>query len=191
MQIRAENSTIDAPSNTERFGPQHRDWYLSLRRQYGPAHVRFIMVAESPPISGRYFYDPAGSVSEPLFRAIMQCRGLTPATKEAGLRNLREAGWILVDSTYEAVNALSGPHRDEIIIRDYPLLREDVLALVPDRQTPLILIKANVCRLLEPRLREEGFNVLNRGRAVYFPSHGRQNEFQQQISTILKSVGGD
>ena len=191
MQIRAENSTIDAPSNTEQFGPQHRDWYLSLRRQYGPAHVRFILVAESPPISGRYFYDPTGSVSEPLFRAIMQCRELDPATKDAGLCDLREAGWILVDSTYEAINALTGSDRDKIIIRDYPLLRDDLLTLVSDRRIPLILIKANVCQLLAPRLSEDGFNVLNRGRTVYFPSHGRQNEFQQQISTILKTVRSD
>ena len=51
----------------------------------------------------------------------------------------------------------------------------------------MVLIKRNVCRLLEPRLTDEGFNVLNRGRVIYFPSTGRQKEFQQQFSAALQS----
>jgi len=58
----------------------------------------------------------------------------------------------------------------------------------PDRSAPLILIKENVCRLLEARLREDGFNVLNAGRVIYFPCHGRQNDFHRQFAAVLKSL---
>jgi hypothetical protein len=51
----------------------------------------------------------------------------------------------------------------------------------------MILIKANVCRILEPRLTNDGFNVLNKGRVIYFPSTGRQKEFEQQFRAVLKS----
>jgi hypothetical protein len=36
----------------------------------------------------------------------------------------------------------------------------DLAALMPDRSIPLILIKENVCRMLEHKLTEDGFNML-------------------------------
>ena len=57
------------------------------------------------------------------------------------------------------------------------------------KSTPVVLIKANVCRLLESRMKEDGFNVLNGGRAVYFPSNGRQPDFRRQFDAVLKSTG--
>jgi hypothetical protein len=39
--------------------------YLFLRREFEPATVTLVIIAESPPASGKYLYDPAGEVSEP------------------------------------------------------------------------------------------------------------------------------
>jgi hypothetical protein len=47
-----------------------RSAYLRLRRRYKPKRIKLIIVAESPPASGRYFYDPRGRVTEPLFAAL-------------------------------------------------------------------------------------------------------------------------
>jgi hypothetical protein len=137
-----------------------RDDYIALRRRYQPESVRLIIVAESPPASGRYFYDPTGAPSEPLFAALMRHLGLSPSTKEEGLREFQRAGWLLVDATYQAVDALKGVKRDAVIIRDYPLLRDDLANF--GRSTPLVLLKVNVRKILEPKLTAEGFNVLNR-----------------------------
>jgi hypothetical protein len=47
--------------------------YLAMRKQYQPAPVKLIIVAESPPASGKYFYDPSGScTAELLFREMMR-----------------------------------------------------------------------------------------------------------------------
>jgi hypothetical protein len=90
------------------------------------------------------------------------------------------------------VNDLDDRDADRVIIRDYHLLRDNLAALLPDRWSPIILMKANVCRLLEPKLAEDGFNnVLNHGRVVYFPNNGRQKDFQRQFSAILKSARSD
>ena len=70
----------------------------------------------------------------------------------------------MVDATYQPVDKLgkvAGPDRDAVIARDYPLLFDDLTNLIPNRFVPLVLIKANVCRLLEPRLSDDGFVVLN------------------------------
>ena len=63
-----------------------------------------------------------------------------------------------------------------------------IIALSPNLSVPLVLIKANVCKLLESRLRDDGFNVLNRGRAIYFPSHGWQGRFHIQFGEVCGGV---
>ena len=75
-----------------------------------------------------------------------------------------------------------------MIIRDFPLLVKD-LARVATKTSPIVLIKSSVCQLLESRLLNEGYNVINGGGVIYFPSHGRQRQFAQQFNAILKAAG--
>ncbi len=164
--------------------------YLSLRRRYEPKSLTLVIIAESPPASEKYFYDPEGRPSEPLFAALMKQLGCLPLTKEEGLREFQRIGWVLVDATYEPVNALSDSDCDRIIARDYLLLLDDLKSLIAGHPIPLVLIKANVCRILEPKLAADGLNVLNHGRVIYFPATGRQKQFQQQFAEVLNSSGG-
>jgi hypothetical protein len=167
-----------------------RDEYLRLRRAFEPSTPRLIIVAESPPASGRYFYDPNGLVTEPLFSALMKQLNVAVRTKEAGLQEFQRRGWVLVDATYEPVNALATPSmRNRIIVRDFPHLIGDLSQLDGSRTTPLILVKANVCWLLEPKLVDAGFDVGNCGRRVPFPSTGQQPAFHRTFSEILKETG--
>jgi hypothetical protein len=128
--------------------------------------------------------------SEALFAALMRQLGISPISKENGLLEFQRRGWVLVDATYEPVNTTKCSSRDGVIARDYPLLRDDLATLMPKRSSPLVLIKANVCRILEPKLAKDGFNVLNGGRVIYFPGTGWQREFQRQFSAVLQ-CGGD
>jgi hypothetical protein len=48
--------------------------------------------------------------------------------------------------------------------------------------------KKNVCRRLEPKLKEAGFKVLNGGLEISFPSNGRQPEFHEKFPAILKRL---
>jgi hypothetical protein len=162
-----------------------RSGYLSFRRKFEPSTVKLAIVAESPPASGKYFYNPAGKITEPLFAALMGQIHFDPVTKESGLQAFQQKGWVLIDATYEPVNGLKGKARDQVILRDYPLLRDDLTAILPDRSTPIVLVKENICRLLEPKLKEDGLNVLNKGRLVYFPAFGRQEDFRRQFGAIV------
>jgi hypothetical protein len=95
-----------------------RDYYLRLRRVHEPENIRLVIVAESPPASGKYFYDTTGSTKEPLFAAIMRQLDLSPTTKEIGLHELKQRGWVLVDATYQPVDKLTkdaSHDRDEVI----------------------------------------------------------------------------
>ena len=95
----------------------------------------------------------------------------------------------MVDATYEPVNkGLTDSSRNKAIERGYPLLRDDLAGLTPDRSAPLVLIKANVCRILRPKLVRDGFNVLNRDGAIPFPSTDQQKNFHERFGAILRSA---
>jgi len=113
---------------------------------------------------------------------------LAPTTKEIGLRELQQRGWVLIDAIYHPVDKLPKDRshdRDEVIAKDYPLLLVDLSTLTPDRSIPLVLIKANVCRMLDTLLTKDGFSLLNGGRSIYFPSTGQQTKFKSQFGAAL------
>jgi hypothetical protein len=166
-----------------------REAYLRYRRDYEPEEVTLAIIAESPPASGKFFYDPSGTTAEPLFAALIKQIGICPCTKQDGLMELQRRGWILIDSTYQPVNSRKISDRNSVIVGDYGLLCADLSSLIPDRSAPLLLIKANVCRILEPRLVQNGFNVLNHGEVVYFPANGWQRKFHQQFGAIRSRAG--
>ena len=85
-----------------------RSEYLSFRRKFEPSIVKLVIMAESPPASGKYFYNPAGKITEPLFAALMKQIRFDPVTKERGLQAFQQKGWVLIDATYEPVNGLKG-----------------------------------------------------------------------------------
>ena len=64
---------------------KQRSEYLHLRRKFEPASVTLVIVAESPPTGGKYFYDLDVKVSELLFNALMKQLGIQPKTKFEGL----------------------------------------------------------------------------------------------------------
>jgi hypothetical protein len=161
-----------------------------MRACYTPQHPQLIFVLESPPKSGLYFYDPTGRVSEPLFSAMMtDVLGIKPATKNDGLKAFAARGCLLVDATYSPVNHdhLSPRERNALILQDFPLLEADLPEYArPD--TRLVIVKANVCDLLEARLTGAGFTVLNKGRRIPFPSTGQQGKFRVLITEVLSGV---
>ena len=165
-----------------------KDYYHKLRAKYIPQHLKLVIIAESPPAGGRYLYDLTGGVGEPLFRALMHdVLGISPASKEEGLSEFAKAGYLLVDATYVPVNKSFSPkERDAKILEDYPLLLKDLNELLPSRATDILLVKANVCRLIDARLQSDGYNVINRGVVVPFPAFGNQGRFRDVVTGLLK-----
>jgi hypothetical protein len=164
-----------------------REEYLRFRAPYLPERRKIVFVLESPPKSGLYFYNPDGRVSEPLFSAMMKdVIEITPESKDQGLREFATRGFLLIDATYTPVNHdhLSAKDRDKLILKDLPVLVEELHGCVgPD--TGIVLVKANICTLLEPILSAHGFAILNRGRSIPFPSTGQQGKFREAVRQVL------
>lgn len=170
------------------LGGLTRDEYLRYRTPYLPQNRKIIFVLESPPKSGLYFYNPEGKVAEPLFGAMMKdVIGTMPSTKDHGLREFASRGFLLVDATYTPVNHdhLSAEQRNKRILEDLPILVDELRGYMsPD--TGIVLVKANVCALLEPALVAHGFPILNRGTVIPFPSTGQQNRFRKAVREVLR-----
>ena len=166
-----------------------KEYYLTLQKKYHPQDLKLIFILESPPISGLYFYDCSGKTSEPLFNELMKLFKINAKNKEEGLREFQNRGYLLIDSTYKQINDLRGKDRDNEILDDYVLLVEDLKEINPTKSIPLILVKANVCKLLENPLTREGFRVLNDGVVIPFPSTGQQKRFHSKVLDVLTTEG--
>jgi hypothetical protein len=166
-------------------------YYEELRRRWipSPSRLQLILVGESPPASGKYFYDTKGEASEPLFRAIMDSlMGISPNTKEEGLAAFKAAGYLLLDATYEPINDKPPKERNAILKRDAAELMQYLFYSCPKRRPPIVLIKRNVCQILEPILMDAGLNVSNQGRVVQFPTHGNQPKFKASFAAVLENA---
>jgi hypothetical protein len=171
-----------------------KSYYLVRRVKYQPNPIELIIIAESPPIGGTYFYDEDGKASEALFSAMMKVLNVKRVSKEEGLGLFKKAGWFLVDATYEHLNdGRSDKQRNGVIDRDYKLLCGDLLTLSPDRLVRIVAIKKNVCERLVKRLKADGFNVLNDDDPNDWPPFPMypKNEvaFHQRFGAILDRNG--
>lgn len=160
------------------------EYYHRHRNKYLPDDLKYIFILESPPVSGLYFYDENGKTSEPLFMEMMKLFGIKAKDKKEGLKQFQKAGYVIVDATYKPVNHLKGQKRNEVILNDFALLLEDLKKINADKKVPLVLVKANICRLLEPLLKQEDFLIKNNGVVVPFPSSGQQKRFREEISKL-------
>ncbi len=165
----------------------NKDDYLNLRNQYQPNNLRHIFILESPPVSGKYFYDERGKTSEPLFNAMMKFIEFTSSNKKEGLEYFQKCGYLLVDATYRQINNLTESKRKQIICDDFKFLLEDLSNINPQKTIPLILVKANICETLEQPLEKNGFTVLNNGISISFPSNGNQNKFHEKLVQVCNS----
>jgi hypothetical protein len=134
-----------------------KDDYARVRKPFVPLETKPIFVCESPPISGPYFYDPSNGFHGPLFTAMMRdVLEFEPDSKERGLHERANRGYLLLDATYQPVNG-EGIARG---LDDSRML--DILTKMR-RETPLDPVKV----YREP---ETGAIVLAAGAHRYFAS---------------------
>lgn len=175
-----------APFTSTTRDRMNKEYYLELRNRYKPVHIETVFILESPPASGKYFYDEEGLITEPLFAAMMKLLSYDPQNKKEGLEYFSNTGHFLVDATYQPVNELKARTRENTILNSYSDLVDDLENLGNPNTIKFVLIKANICRLLEDRLITDGFHVVNKGVAVPFPSTGQQNNFRERIAEVYQ-----
>lgn len=165
------------------------------RTQYSPiGRTEILFIAEAPPADPeRYFYFDRVDRHDWLYLALMRvlfadARDL--AVKELReqkpdyLERFREEGYFLIDASDLPMppHASSGTRRVQLR-RSLDTLVDRVQSLVTS-STRVVLISKSVHEVCGPRLKAEGFNVINT-EAIDFPSSGRQQLFARKLRRDL------
>ena len=162
------------------------------RERYKPNHIRVLLIAESPPSSGGYFYFTRTIGKDHLFRETMKALGFWPETqpmrkgldKRRLLSRFRSAGFFLIDTCETPVDKLNTAARTTAIANGASDLPRKVSNLDPDK---IIILKKTVYHPARHSLKAAGWNrrILN-SRAIPFPSHGNQTQYRKAIGRLLR-----
>jgi hypothetical protein len=157
------------------------------RRKYRPRKVRFLLIAESPPSSGGFFYFGTTIGKDHLFRETMKALELWPENepmrrgvdKRLMLRRFQTMGFYLLDTCTSPVDKLRPTERRKRVLSQTPRLVKDVLKANPYH---ILIVKSSIFNPVSIALREAGLmtRVLNT-RPVPFPSHGNQRIYRTAL----------
>ena len=99
------------------------------------------------------------------------------------MKNLKEDGFYLIDSTDEPMESNSQSYKMKKIKESLPSLKEKIKKLVNDK-TKIILISQPVYDVCFAPLNNEGFNIINT-EMVDFPGSGSQARFREKLKKII------
>jgi hypothetical protein len=169
--------------------------FENARREYRPSKIRLLIIAESPPSSGGFFYFPKTIGKDHLFRETMKTIGLWPQSasmprgvdKNPMLRSFQSRGFYLLDSSRYPVDKMPNLARRKAIQDQLPRLAEDVKRADP---LHIVIVKSSIFGPVKRTVEEAGFGsrVLH-NRPVPFPSHGNQQKYRTMMKRLLDQTG--
>ena len=166
------------------------------RLRYKPTRVRYLFIAESPPLAeGRFFYFEDVTKADNLFLETMRVVyppyfTSVPVVRKAKrefLRRWQADGFYLMDAVDEPLGPLSQREKREVIRNRMPAISKKVADVV-ENDTRIILISAPVHRVCYRPLLDRGFKVVN-DEPIDFPGQGRQRHFRQKLQRALREAG--
>ncbi len=166
--------------------------FSRARRKYRPRKVRFLLIAESPPSSGGFFYFPTTIGKDHLFRETMKALKFWPENepmrrgvdKSSMLRRFRSMGFYLLDTCVSPVDKMPPGERRTAVQNQTPRLVNEVIEADPSH---IFVVKSSIFRPVSQALREAGMHkrVINTI-AVPFPSHGNQRVYRARLRRALR-----
>ena len=156
------------------------------RGTYLPKRVRLLLVGESPPASGRFFYYGDSSMTRHTARAFEKAYrvgfGDDPGCRKF-LDFFKECGCYLDDLSFEPVDAMPAAERKARLKACVPGLSRRIRRLKPE-------VVVAVLRRVEPLVREAiaaaGINPVFR--ALPFPGQHHQSRYVAGLSRIIKAT---
>jgi hypothetical protein len=151
-----------------------------IRQSYRPASVLFLLVGESPPASGKFFYVNS-NMTVYTARAFEKAYGKSFASTQDFLDFFKKCGCYLDDLSHIPVDALSKGQRGKC-------LRENIEGLAQRIHEVCPQVIAIALRRIESYVRT-AINKAGCSSKVFvlpFAGNGHQNKYIDQLSFILK-----
>jgi len=168
--------------------------FSRYRWKYRPRKVRFLLIAESPPSSGGFFYFETTIGKDHLFRETMKAIKLWPedepmhrgVDKRSMLRHFQSMGFYLLDTCVSPVDKMGPSDKRKTVLSQTPRLVNDVIEANPSH---IFIVKSSIFHPVSLALRESSVRsrVLNTG-PVPFPNHGRQRTYRSMLRRALRKA---
>jgi hypothetical protein len=177
--------SAQAKSQTGSSQPKVAAARKRLRRRYRPARVRMLFVGESPPASGRFFYQADSG----LYRAMRQTfLSAFPKLKDADfLKSFRKLDCYLVDLCGYPVDNLPGKRRRLACAQGETRLAATIRQLDPE-------VIVTIVRSIAANVRHAQALAKWRGGCLELPYPGRWKShrvaFEQALRPILRQTLG-
>ena len=175
--------------------------YDKVRQQYRPKHIKFLLIAESPPplpdvqSSRQFYYTDRIRKDDRLFANTI--KALYPEAadkaetelepeKERWLRRFQADGWYMIEALEDSQeHEVTKQQRQERIKEQLPKLLERV-SEIADKDTKIILIKSNVFDVAAEPLRQAGFKVLNK-ELLDYPGRFNQKAYREKLAKLASA----
>ena len=150
-----------------------------LRRSFRPACVRLLFVGESPPVSGRFFYQRDSG----LYRAMREAfRAINPLINDENfLAVFRSSGCYLIDLCPDPVDHLDLKSRRAACLAGEALLARAIVRLQPD-------MIATVVRSIEGNVTGSASRADWHGPFIHLPYPGRWSRYRDVFVEALIPV---
>ncbi len=166
--------------------------YLVYRERYRPRRVKLLLVAESPPTSGSYFYFDQTNGKDHLFRETMRALGFwkigVPMRKGLDktrmLHRFKSRGCYLIDVCGTPVDKLRRRDRNSRVEQGLGSLVKEIKRLNPER---IVVLKVSIYRRVKTAILNAGLTAkLANRKPIPFPSHGNQKMYRARLGTYLR-----
>lgn len=150
-----------------------------IRKTYLPLTVRLLLVAESPPASGKFFYINSRMTTFTA-RAFQKAHGLQFKTTVKFLEHFKNCGCYLYDLTEIPVNKLEEKYREKYLIDGIEALAGRIRQMRP----VIVVIALKKIKVYVNRAIEKS-GVTAQTYVLPFPGNGHQNKYIDKLTGIL------
>jgi len=174
--------------------------YEKARQLYKPDHIKYLLIAESPPPSAeiqssrQFYYTDRIRRDDRLFTNTI--RALYPEAVDAPeaeleerktdwLKRFKDDGWYMIEALEKSQrHEVTKKQRQEHIREAVPRLIERLHDLNIEPDTKIILIKSNVFEVATQPLRDADFTVLNH-ELVDYPGQFNQRAYREKLAGLV------
>lgn len=152
-----------------------------LRQSFKPVNIRILLIGESAPESGQFFYYRS-RMTKHISKAFEQVFGILFRDGSEFLKYFQAKGCYLDDLSPIPVNKMSKTERDKTLKDSIGELSKRICSYNP---TVIVIVLKKIDKYVK-----EAIDLSEVRCPVYtlpFPGNGYQNEFIQEFSRILKA----
>ena len=152
----------------------------ALRKKFKPEKVQVLLVGESPPAEGKFFYDRSlmTAYTKNAFEAAL---GKKFPTNAEFFEHMEQAGFYLEDLSHVPVDRLPSAEREAKLVDESEAFAERVVQMNPK---VVVIILRKIEKIVREALCKAGSTA--EVHVLPFPGNGHQSKYQAQLISIVR-----